>query len=128
VIVVELFPMKGQVPRNLVEAENRVIQLIFSSKMQLDQKFFGKIDAYSRLMKIIDAYLTPEGRDQIKKKDLNKAYEELKGHKVIKPIIITSHMPEPLSAATDFSRTAIEDRIECGYQDACDTLREHHLI
>ncbi len=33
VIIVELFPMKGEVPANLFDAQNRIIQMAFSSKI-----------------------------------------------------------------------------------------------
>ena len=123
VIVVELFPMRAPLPTNLMEVNNRVQQLLFSSKMKLDQKLFHKIDSYIDLMQQIDKELPQDSKLRHR-----KAYRELMSHKKIKYTVITSTRSESLTGATNFSKAAIEDRIECGYQDAFSKLDELGLV
>ncbi len=56
--------------------------------------------------------------------DGQQAYNGPQAYKPIKHLVITSRRSEPFSAASDFSRAAIEERIERGYQDTSDAIRD----
>ena len=119
-IVIELFPMRSKVPTNLVEVQDRVTQLIFSSKLILDEHLFDKMNAFVDLIQQIDQALSPESTlRQL------PGYQELKRHKKIDSfLVITSTTPEATSGASDFSQAAIERRIAAGYHDALIQLKE----
>jgi NTE family protein len=123
-IIVELFPMRAQVPTNLIEVQNRMSQLLFSSKLKLDRKLFDKTNSYIDLMQRIDKVLPQES--ELRK---HPAYNELMSHrKINSSIVITSTRPESLTGASNFSKATIENRIECGYQDAFSKLDKLGLI
>ena len=119
-IVIELFPMRSKIPTNLIEVQDRVAQLIFSSKLILDEHLFGKVNAFVDLIQQIDQALPPESAlRQL------PGYQELKRHKKIDSfLVLTSTTPEATSGASDFSLSSIERRIAAGYNDALTQIRE----
>jgi len=119
-IVVELIPMQSQVPVNLIEVEDRVTQLLYSSKLTLDEKLFQKMNDYVDLIQQIDQALPPGSTIR-----QLPGYLELKRHRKIDSfLVITMTTPELHSGASDFSRAAIERRIASGYHDALTQLEE----
>ena len=119
-IVIELFPMRSKVPTNLIEVQDRVTQLIFSSKLVLDEQLFEKMNAFVDLIQQIDQSLPPESTLH-----QHPGYQELKRHKKIDSfLVITSTTPEATSGASDFSQAAIERRIAAGHHDALIQLKE----
>jgi NTE family protein len=129
VFVVELFPMRARIPANLIEVQNRLTQLLFSSKLKLDKKLFDKIDSYIDLIQLIDEKLSPEIKQEIMQNDkVSNAYQDLMSHRKIKYTVITSTRQESLTGASNFSKSAIEDRIEAGYQDAFNKLDELSIV
>lgn len=119
-IVIELFPMRSKVPTNLIEVQDRVTQLVFSSKLIVDEYLFEKMNTFVDLIGQIDQALPPESTlRQL------PGYQELKRHKKIDScLVITSSTPEATSGASDFSQATIERRIEAGYRDALTQLQE----
>jgi len=122
-IVVELIPMQSQVPVNLIEVEDRVTQLLYSSKLTLDEKLFQKMNDYVDLIQQIDQALPPDSTlRQL------PGYLELKRHRKIDSfLVITMTTPELHSGASDFSRAAIERRIASGYHDTLTQLEEFDM-
>ena len=119
-IVVELIPMRSEVPVNLIEVEDRVTQLLYSSKLTLDEKLFQKMNDYVDLIQQIDQALPPGSTIR-----QLPGYLELKRHRKIDSfLVITMTTPELHSGASDFSRAAIERRIAAGYHDALTQLEE----
>ncbi len=49
-IVIELFPMCSELPVNLIEVQGRITQLLFSSKLILDEHLFQKMNEYVELI------------------------------------------------------------------------------
>jgi len=119
-IVIELFPMRSKVPTNLIEVQDRVTQLIFSSKLILDEHLFEKMNAYVDLIQQIDQALPPDSTlRQL------PGYLELKRHRKIDSFLVfTMTTPESRSGASDFSQATIERRIASGYHDALTQLKE----
>src|SRR5215212_10074946 len=113
-IVIELFPMAAAVPRTLPDVLQRIVQLQYTSRLKLDEKFFAKIDRLVDLMAAIDSTL-PEDSD-IRR---DPTYMTLRGYRKINHFnVVTSSIPAELSNASDFSRPSIEARIQAGYDDA----------
>jgi NTE family protein len=119
-IVIELFPMRSQVPANLIEVQDRVTQLMFSSKLILDEQLFEKMNAYVDLVQQIDQALPPESTLR-----QHPGFQELKRHRKIDSfLVITPTTPGATSGASDFSQATIERRITAGYHDAHTQLEE----
>lgn len=113
-IVVELFPMSAPIPQTMADVLQRIVQLQYTSRLKLDEKFFDKIDDLVDLMAKIDDALTD--RDDIRS---DPTYRRMRGYRKINHFnVVTSSLPPELSNASDFSRSSIEARIEAGYDDA----------
>ena len=113
-IVVELFPMNASVPRTLQEVVQRTVQLQYTSRLKVDEKFFAKIDRIVDLLAEVDEAL-PEVSD-IRS---NPTYQAMRGYRKINHFnVVTSSLPAELSSASDFSRHSIEARVQAGYEDA----------
>ncbi|MGA2408955.1 MAG: patatin-like phospholipase family protein [Candidatus Binataceae bacterium] len=119
-LVVELFPMKGHIPHDMAGVWNRLSQLMFTSKLNLDTALFGKMNSFIDLMDQIDALATqyqPNLRN-------HPGYIELRKHQKVDAFnIIQSALPPQWSNAGDFSKAAIEHRIGAGYRAAL----EHNI-
>ncbi len=119
-IVIELFPMRSKVPTNLIEVQDRVIQLFFSSKLILDEQLFEKMNDFVDLIRQIDQALPPESTLR-----QHPGYRELNRHRKIDSfLVLTSTTPGATSGASDFSQATIERRITSGYHDALTQLEE----
>ena len=92
----------------------RMTQLQYTSRLQVDKQFFDKIDRFVDLMEKVDQSL-PAG-SSIRK---DPTYTAMAAHRKINHFnVVTSSLPPGLSNASDFSRTSIEARIQAGYDDA----------
>jgi predicted acylesterase/phospholipase RssA len=112
VIVINLFPTKGAIPKNMLEVFDRMTELQFANKTENDVALARRINA---LVAIIEK-LAPTILQ-------NPEFQDLAKYKVFDNIIpITNTMPEPVSSSADFSKASIERRIEAGYRDAARVL------
>ncbi len=128
-IAVEVNPRRSRLPRNMLEIMNRFSQLITASKLKLDRKMFDKMDGHVELFHLLDQHLTDEDREKIlRDPKLKKAYEEMKSHRKIHCIVIEMTRPESVTGPGNWSKSAIEDRIECGYEDTYTKLVEEGII
>jgi len=120
-IVIELFPMQAKLPTNLIEVQDRVTQLIFSSKLMLDEQLFAKMNDYVDLIHQIDQALPPDSPLR-----QHPGYQELRSHRRIDSFfVLTSTTPGSASGASDFSQATIERKIAAGYRDALMQLEEY---
>ncbi len=135
VIVVELFSRAGSVPSSIPDVINRVFNLSFSSKLNLDKKLFQQTNDYielannvEKLIKIFDNLdetlkqdprlkdIAPIVDDIIKN---HKGYKDLIDHKKIDYFTLIPFTAGPgLANASDFSKATIEARIKAGDQEA----------
>jgi predicted acylesterase/phospholipase RssA len=124
VIVVELFPMAGAVPTNLPEAVARLFNILFSSKLVLDEKLFGQVDDAIDLVQQVDDLLDrvdddPALKNQVDGVRRHDAYQRLKRHRRIDAFTKVPFTADPgLANASDFSRASIEGRIRAGREEA----------
>ena len=56
-IVVELFPMNATIPRTMRDVLQRMVQLQYTSRLTLDEKFFEKTDRVVDLLAKIDQFV-----------------------------------------------------------------------
>lgn len=113
-IVVELFPMNAPIPSNMQDVLQRMVQLQYTSRLQLDKTFFDKIGQLVDLLAEVDEEL-PKG-SAIRK---SPTYKKMLAHRKINHFnVVTSSFPPKLSNASDFSCASIDARIQAGYDDA----------
>ena len=133
-IVVELFPMNAPIPRTMRDVLQRMVQLQYTSRLTLDEKFFektdrvvdllAKIDQFVNLLAKIDGGLPEDIRSDPRYREMrdirsDPAYGELRRHRKINHLnVVTASLPAELSNASDFSRSSVEARIQVGHEDA----------
>ena len=133
-IVVELFPMNAPIPRTMHDVLQRMVQLQYTSRLTLDEKFFektdrvvdllAKIDQFVDLLAKIDGGLPEDIRSDPRYREMrdirsDPAYGELRRHRKINHLnVVTASFPAELSNASDFSRSSVEARIQAGHEDA----------
>jgi NTE family protein len=114
-LVVELFPARGAVPRDLAGVMNRLSQLLFASKLDLDANLFMKFNSFIDLALAIDRFV-PADCSAVRD---DPGYKKLMSHKKIDAFnIIRSEMPPERGSAGDFSKASLDWRIAAGYNDA----------
>ena len=123
-IVVELFPMNAPIPRTMRDVLQRMVQLQYTSRLTLDEKFFDQTDRVVDLLAKIDQFVDlsedrwgpSRGQCDIRS---DPTYGELRAHRKINHLnVVTSSLPAELSNASDFSRSSVEARIQAGSEDA----------
>jgi NTE family protein len=118
-IVVDLFtPLTGP-PHDLTDVLQRAFELVFFGKFQHDLKLFQWMNAELDLMIEVDRALPKTS--PVRK---HPAYVKLARHRrVDKLTIIRTADPKALGGPADFSREAIERRLELGYAEAMQALK-----
>ncbi|AMQ28206.1 patatin-like phospholipase family protein [Legionella pneumophila serogroup 1] len=114
IIVINLFPSQGKIPTNMPEVFDRVFEIIFSNKIRFNTELTEKINEYIETIQEIEKVI-PEN-SLIRQLP---GYKRLLNYKYIQDIIyIESSDEENATASFDFSRKAIQRRINAGYKDA----------
>ena len=113
-VVVELIPRQSPIPENMPDVWNRMTQLRYTNRLQLDGTLFKRYNSYIGLIEEIDDSL-----DEDHPIRQTEGYKQLRKYKRIHAAsVIRAHLPPELMRAGDFSRVSIEARIEAGYRDA----------
>jgi Patatin phospholipase len=121
VIVINLFPNRGSIPKNIINVWDRMIEIQFSNKTKKDVALAQKIN------KLIAAIGRLQGLPVHHADSLTQLPEfaDLAKYKVFDNIIaITNDTPEEVSSSADFSKASIDRRIATGYHDAKIALTE----
>jgi NTE family protein len=110
IYVINLFPTKGSVPKNLSEVLARMINLQFANKTAEDVKLMCRMNQVAELLEALERLpINPLAADP--------AYRSLKKQKYIRvPKIVSISAPQLVDefAAADFSPEAINKRAEDG--------------
>jgi predicted acylesterase/phospholipase RssA len=120
IYVVNLFPNKAPLPRNLLEVQERMKNLHFANKTLADLQMLDRINEVAALVEAIENL--PGGNPL---KD-NPAYDAVKKRDYVHvPRIVSITSPEPVSefGDGDFSPSAIQRRAEEGYAQTMKALR-----
>jgi NTE family protein len=117
VIVVELFPEKAPLPKDMAAVMNRYGQLLFASKLSIDRKMFRTINDTITFLQRIEPHIPDEFKH-------DRAYQQIfaRHTKIDALTVITAEFPEDQADAGDFSRQTIRSRIKLGYDQA---VRQH---
>jgi len=120
IYVVNLFPNKAPVPRNMQEVTARTQNLQFANKTLEDVKMLRRIDEVARLMEALENL--PEGNPL---KD-DPAYQAVAKRRYVRvPRIVSITRPEEVSGfgGSDFSPETIELRANEGYKQTEQALQ-----
>ena len=115
VIVVNLFPNRGAIPKTMMNVWDRMTEIQFSNKTKKDVALAQKIN---KLIAVIERM---QGVPAHHKDSLTQLpdFADLAKYKVFDNIVsITNDAPEEASSSADFSKASIERRIAAGYHDA----------
>lgn len=119
VVVINLFPKQGAIPKNLLEVRDRTLEITYSNKLLYDVDQTRRINEYIEVIEAIDKALPPDS--PIRKQP---GYERLKQYTLINDIVhIENNDPEVATGAFDFSKRSIERRVDAGYRDADAVLK-----
>jgi NTE family protein len=124
IYVVNLFPNKAPLPRNLLEVQERMKNLHFANKSSADLETLRRFSEVAELMEAIESL---RGGNPLED---DPAYEAVKKRGYIRvPRIVSVTPPEPVTEIrefgdSDFSPDAIQQRAEQGYAQTMKALRE----
>jgi NADPH-dependent 2,4-dienoyl-CoA reductase/sulfur reductase-like enzyme/predicted acylesterase/phospholipase RssA len=124
VYIVDLYPQKKTLPRNMMEVIRRKDGIFFSEKIKKDVRTRELINNYKELIEEIMSYLEPAVVEQIKQ---GPRYIQTMGDSSsisITRIIHEGEEGEPASKDYDFSRRSIEEHKEEGYKIARKVLEK----
>jgi NTE family protein len=115
IIVINLFPSEGTIPKTMLDVWDRMTELQFANKTGKDVSLARRIN---KLVAIIEK-LQGVPADHAESILAQPEFSDVAKYKVFENIIaIANNEPEPLSSSADFSRASIERRIAAGYRDA----------
>ena len=118
VYIVELYPRKKSLPRNMMEVIARRDEIFYSEKIRKDVHTRELIDNYRKLIEEIMSHLEPKIVEQIKQRP---RYIQAMGDSCsisITRIVHEGEEGEPASKDYDFSWKSIEEHKEKGYKIA----------
>jgi predicted acylesterase/phospholipase RssA len=118
IIVVNLFPNAGEIPRNLAEVSQRMLSLSFANKTASDLKLLARFNALARLMQEIRA------NDDYKALRAHEAYKALDRNYIDVPNIVAITRSGRLNgpAWTDFSPAGVAALAAAGEAAAREAL------
>lgn len=124
VYIVELYPHKKPLPRNMTEVLSRKDEILYSEKIRKDIHIRELIDNYRKLLEEIISHLEPTVVEQIKRRP---RYIQTMGDSCsisITRIVHEGEEGEPVSKDYDFSWKSIEEHKEEGYKIAKKVLEK----
>ena len=121
-IVIDAFRQTAPVPEQFMDVLERTFEIIFASKLKLDLKLFHAVNGMIELMGEIDQALPADSPVR-----QLPAYRKLLNYRHIDRLLVVSNTHNiDIGGPADFSRAAIQQRIELGYRDGRDTLAAAH--
>ncbi|MFO0946422.1 MAG: DUF3734 domain-containing protein [Planctomycetota bacterium] len=118
ILAVELFPIEGDAPNNMLEVFDRMFEIIFLNRLHFDHRELEKINQFVAVVEAMDRELP--AHSAIREMP---GFRRLKRYRLIHDaIFIQNRDPEVVFGPFDFSMPTIERRMEAGYRDADLTL------
>mgnify|MGYP001054200091 CR=1 FL=1 len=118
VIVISLFRKNSAVPTTIPQITERIKEIIFESKFDLDQQLFEKMNEYVDLIREVDQAL-----DKNSKVRQNKVYQQLLNEKKINTPILLQYVAEGVEGTDDFTPEAMDFRVQQGYFDMIEACK-----
>src|SRR6516164_2995834 len=123
---VDLWNARGEVPRNLIEADTRQKEIRYSSRTRSATDQFKKKQLLHRAIYRLLSEL-PEELRQLQEADMLAVEADPKVYNVIQLIYHARHY-EGNSKDYEFSRRTMEEHWKSGYNDAVRTLRHPEVL
>ncbi len=123
IIVVDLFPNRKPLPRNLMEVMGRRDEIVYAERIRRDSTEQAMLSDLRKLVAGVLAQVPPEAAGRIR---AWPAYVQLMGEDTTLDITRLTREAldgEPASKDYDFSRTSIKLHIDAGYEMASRMLR-----
>ena len=122
--VVKLFPNQGDVPTNMNQVFDRILEMVFAGKLTQDVETAEHVNEYvavvNRINQLLDSINDPETTAEIQ---ALPGYRRLQQYMALQQIIcIENKDPEIVTGPFDFSRKRIQERMKAGYRDAEEAL------
>jgi predicted acylesterase/phospholipase RssA len=115
IIVINLFPDQGKVPKTMLDVWDRMIELQFANKTRKDVELARSINALLTVIMELQGLKPGDANPALAHAEL----EQLAKYKVFENIIpISNSGDEDASGSSDFSPLSIQRRMETGYADA----------
>lgn len=123
IIIINLFPSQGRIPKNMVDVFDRVFEIQFSNKIRFNKELTEKINEYIEVINEIERIIP--ANSAIKKLP---GYQRLINYKYIQSVLyIENKDPENVNGPFDFSAKTIRKRINAGYRDAKHAFRNNNV-
>ncbi|WP_027468912.1 patatin-like phospholipase family protein [Deefgea rivuli] len=113
-VIINLFPLKGQLPDGLAQVQDRMLEIIFSNKTLGDMAQMQTYNELTELAAALDKELAADSsiRQQA-------GFLRIQKYRYFEdPIVITNDEPESQEGTLDFSGKSLARRTEAGYRDA----------
>jgi NTE family protein len=121
VIVINLFPDQGKVPKTMPDVWDRMIELLFANKTRKDVELARSINALLTVIMELQGLKPGDPNPALAHAEL----EQLAKYKVFENIIpISNTGDEDASSSSDFSPSSIQRRMATGYADAKAKLKD----
>jgi len=118
IILIEVFPKTGPLPKTYSEIQDRMRHIQYASKVHNETKQFDSLNNYIEMVKQLDRELPSDSK--VRKM---KGFKELLHEKKINKVTIIEHSePETLDGIFDYTKSTINKRIEQGYNDTMEHL------
>jgi predicted acylesterase/phospholipase RssA len=115
VVVINLFPGRGRIPRTMLDVWDRMTELQFANKTGKDVALAQRINKLIAVIEQLQGAPAGDPGSILQHPD----FADLAKYKVFDNIIpISNNESEPVSSSADFSRSSIERRMKAGYRDA----------
>jgi predicted acylesterase/phospholipase RssA len=116
-VVINLFRKGGKLPQNMMEISDRIKEIMFESKINLDNKLFDKINTYVDMARQLDVQLPADSPLR-----QHPGFTSLMQHKPINRLSVLQYTDEGVEGTDDFTPEAMEARVRAGYRDAQQAL------
>lgn len=128
-IVINLFRKNSKLPETIADISDRVKEIMFESKLNLDTDFFDKTNDMIDLVKEVKALLNIIDKKGEKEKiiqniEQNPTFRKMQGKRKIDLFTKLQYEAEGVEGTDDFTPDAIDNRIRNGHRDALKAIQE----
>jgi NADPH-dependent 2,4-dienoyl-CoA reductase/sulfur reductase-like enzyme/predicted acylesterase/phospholipase RssA len=125
VYIVNLFPARSRLPRNLYEVIGRREEILYAEKLRRDVRVRDLLDSYGKLVDELMNELDPAVANRIRQRPLYIDTAGTTGPLSITRIVYDEEPGEGPSKDYEFSSRTIAEHIANGYKTARDVLENH---
>ncbi len=125
VYIVNLFPARSRLPRDLYEVIGRREEILYAEKLRRDVRVRDLLDSYGKLVDELMNEVDPAVASRIRQRPLYIDTAGTTGPLSITRIVYDEEPGEGPSKDYEFSSKTIAEHIAVGYKTACEVLENH---